>query len=130
MPWPGRIRGMALVNYSDSEECEAEEGPNQKPGEVKRLKRKRTASLDADLPPLPDAFHDLYASTTRVSTQDDPMLHGGRKRVTPHVEGNWPTHVYIECKLPVHDHFVKALNRVQHFTDLFEGILRVQNQVN
>lgn len=89
---------MVLVNYSDSEGSKAEDGLTKEPSGVKTLKRKRTVSLDADLPPLPDTFHDLYASTIRVSTQDDPILHGGRQRVTPHVEGNWPTHVYVECK--------------------------------
>ena len=91
---------MALVDYSSSdghedEDEDKDEDEDQVENDLKNatLKRKRE-----ELPPLPSNFHDLYASTTRLSTRDDPALHGGRKRVTPHVEGNWPTHLYIECK--------------------------------
>ena len=90
---------MPLVEYSDSEESQKDDTPPKLHGakSPNSLKRKNSASSAADLPPLPDAFHDLYASAVRVSNKDDPALHGGRQRVIPHVEGNWPTHVYIEC---------------------------------
>ncbi len=85
---------MPLVEYSDSETsepCYLDER------QCRSTKKKRNSEEDPALPPLPDSFHDLYASTARVSDQDDPSLHNGRQRITPHVDGNWPTHVYIEC---------------------------------
>ncbi|OQO00442.1 hypothetical protein B0A48_13791 [Cryoendolithus antarcticus] len=87
---------MGLVDYSDSED-EAEVAKNESMPPTK--KRKTTqASQDGptQLPPLPSAFRDLYSSNVRTSVQDDPTLHGGRQRVIPHVEGNWPTHIFIE----------------------------------
>ncbi|KAI9842290.1 MAG: poly(U)-specific 3'-to-5' RNA exonuclease [Sclerophora amabilis] len=95
---------MPLVNYSDSSSSGDEEAGQQRLGSPSG-KRKLGAhtggelsslSPTAKLPPLPSKFHDLYASSSRLSNHDDPSLHGGRKRAIPHVEGNWPTHVYLE----------------------------------
>ena len=88
---------MALVDYVSSDE---DEEVLQTHPKAASLKRKRDGEGSEGLPPLPSKFHDLYASTTRVSTRDDPNLHGGRMRTTPHIEGNWPTHLYIECMSP------------------------------
>ncbi|KAI1103577.1 U6 snRNA phosphodiesterase Usb1 [Jackrogersella minutella] len=81
---------MALVDYTSDSESGGEEAATTS------AKRQKTSDESAALPPLPAAFHDLYASTVRVSTTDDRTLHQGRKRVNPHKAGNWPSHLYIE----------------------------------
>lgn len=88
---------MTLVAYSDSEDDDDEPA-------AKRLKNDCDHKDDDDLPPLPAAFLNLYSSSVRVSNTDDPSLHHGRKRVVKHVEGNWPTHVYLECMLSLCNH--------------------------
>ena len=91
---------MALVHYSDSESDTDDEQDisTSRPTKRVRLDNPANNKQASSLPPLPPSFHDLYASNTRVSVKDDPSLHGGRKRVIPHVEGNWPTHIYLECR--------------------------------
>ncbi|KAF9699506.1 hypothetical protein EKO04_002274 [Ascochyta lentis] len=65
---------MSLVQYPDSDSG-SEEGALSVQKPKAELKRKRS---NDDLPPLPAAFHDLYSTNARVSTSDDPSLHGGR----------------------------------------------------
>jgi hypothetical protein len=90
---------MSLVDYPDSESDESDTGSaiDVSIPTISATKRKRSESASEALPPLPAAFHDLYATNARVGTSDDPSLHGGRKRTVPHIDGNWPSHVYLEC---------------------------------
>lgn len=89
---------MTLVDYSSDSDSSAE---SARAPPAKRRKPSpapdSTRPAKPALPPLPSAFHDLYASTVRQSVVDDPSLHQGRRRVNPHVPGNWPSHVYVEC---------------------------------
>ena len=95
---------MSLVEYSDSESEKEDPGDA---AEVPRAKKRKVSTSAAEsLPPLPATFLDQYSSTVRTSNKDDPSLHGGRKRITPHVQGQWPTHVYLECKWAAISHSI------------------------
>ena len=82
---------MPLVDYESDDDAASDVAADPK-------KRKLSSSVDASLPSLPEQFHDLYATSARSGVKDDPSLHEGRSRTIPHIEGNWPSHVYIECK--------------------------------
>lgn len=100
---------MSLIPYSSSDDSDGVCTKNppakrRKPDNSLLLSPLVRPGLDAkedpaaSLPALPASFHDLYSSTVRTSTADDSSLHGGRKRVTPHVDGNWAGHVFVECE--------------------------------
>jgi U6 snRNA phosphodiesterase len=84
-----------LVAYSDSESDE-QSAPRVKKRKIEAVTTPGSRNGHASPPPPPAAFHSLYATNVRGAVADDPSLHGGRTRQVAHVEGNWPTHVYLE----------------------------------
>ncbi|KAK3694852.1 U6 snRNA phosphodiesterase Usb1 [Podospora appendiculata] len=93
---------MPLVDYGSDSDSDPPPSKKAKPNSPPPAATPAPAS--APLPPLPSAFHDLYASTVRTTTADTPSLHQGRTRQTPHIAGHWPSHVYIEWHPPPPTH--------------------------
>ncbi|AOW05527.1 U6 snRNA phosphodiesterase Usb1 [Yarrowia lipolytica] len=63
------------------------------------------------LPPLPSSFYDLY--TSKPASQLDASCEtdkNGKVRALPHIEGQWPTHVYLEWKPDVAWRRLEMLN--------------------
>ncbi|KAG0144503.1 hypothetical protein CROQUDRAFT_659942 [Cronartium quercuum f. sp. fusiforme G11] len=61
----------------------------------------------------PPCFSSTLTSsnpTARPCPIDDPTLHQGRKRSKPHVEGDWPTHIYLSLEIP--DEVKKLIDKV------------------
>lgn len=149
---------MALVAYPESDEEGVEDvedqGRDEDEGEVAspaaapqstsmsmslnslrqpRPKKRRISCSSDSPPPLPANFHNLYSSSVRVSTSDDPSLHGGRKRIVPHLPGNWAAHVYLECKscflsphlpLRLYASSLPTLPILYHFSTILAPIFR------
>ncbi|KAF2154768.1 hypothetical protein K461DRAFT_319288 [Myriangium duriaei CBS 260.36] len=116
---------MRLVEYASSDS----ENDTELPPPSKR--RRLSSPRDAAPPPLPAAFHDLYAGAARIGHTDDRSLHGGRVRLVPHVEGNWAAHVYLEWHptLEQHAHLTKLIDALSADYDGLTTFLSSPNGV-
>ena len=95
-----KIRKMPVVNYSSSDsddETIQKSVPSSSGNKRRKVISEKPGKAVTQMPSLPNSFLDLYATNVRTGTADDPTLHGGRKRAIPHIDGNWQTHVYLEC---------------------------------
>ncbi|KAJ3739408.1 hypothetical protein DFH05DRAFT_1407242 [Lentinula detonsa] len=74
-------RNLALVSYSSSDE----ENDSDYVSKSTVTKKKK----------LPSLSPSLIVQTPK----DDPALHQGRIRTTPHVDGQWASHVFVSIKV-------------------------------
>lgn len=75
------------------------------------MKVEKPGAKKKALPPLPSSFYDLY--TSKPASQLDSASetdHLGKVRALPHIDGQWPTHVYLEWKPDVSWRRLELLN--------------------
>lgn len=82
-----------LVAYSSSESESSEE--IDKPRPVKRVKKDDEQPVELKR----NQRLPMLLTIEKSEDKDAPENHQMRIRSIPHVEGNWATHVFIECKL-------------------------------
>ncbi|KAI1798470.1 hypothetical protein LXA43DRAFT_968762 [Ganoderma leucocontextum] len=88
-------RNSTLVEYPSSDEDQST-SPVPGPPPVKKLKK------------LP-ALGDHLQPQTPV---DDPVLHQGRRRTTPHVEGQFAAYVYVPLLIPKQSQLYTLFSRI------------------
>ncbi|KAK6541164.1 poly(U)-specific 3'-to-5' RNA exonuclease [Orbilia ellipsospora] len=122
-----RKPSLGLVDYSDSDDDQASSASRDVKEELPSPSITQTqapnSGSSSSLPPLPSKFHDLYATAPRLTKEDDPSAHGGRQRAIPHVEGNWPTHIYFEWHLNAIE-----ITRCESLLDAARGVITKYEQ--
>ena len=116
-----RTRTAVLVSYGASSDSDNEHEPYERPNPSESsLPVVVSAVPAAPTPPAPPSKkRKLPALPTYLAPTvplDDPSKHQGRKRSTPHVDGQWAAYVYVPLALR------GALRRVvAHALDIARG---------
>ena len=116
-----------LVAYSDSD-SDTQDPPRTKRRKVEAVVSK-SRNTHASPPPPPASFHALYATNVRTAAADDPSLHGGRTRQVAHVEGNWPTHIYLEWT-PSKEELCKLESVINHCQEKLDNDTTSERRVH
>jgi len=88
-------QGSPLVSYTSSDDEGAEAEPEEPPKKKRRL------------PPLSS---ELVA----ITPTDNPALHQGRVRSSPHVDGRWACHVYVPVVSETSEQLGEMLSNAFH----------------
>jgi len=83
-------RRVLLVDYEESDPESSDEGGHTKVVEPPARPHKKARQ---EAPPLPDSFLSFLEDT---KPSKGTGMEEARVRTTPHIEGNWATHVFIQ----------------------------------
>lgn len=91
-------RGSPLVSYESSDDENTETIPNPPPPK-RRYPYSHFRSGDYELNNSLRKLPVLSSAFNGAGPVDNPSLHQGRVRTTPHVEGQWAAYVFVPLKL-------------------------------
>lgn len=93
-----KFKMAGLVDYSSSESDQEENVLS--PMETSRTSIKLPMLLQVkETNQTTSKIHQMRTSTRTLNEIETVEKHQGRTRSFEHVEGNWATHIYIDCKL-------------------------------
>lgn len=100
---------MNLVGYSDSSDSSDTDSEQSN-----YLNINTSQNVQSLKPSLPLSFHSIYTANSKFASGSH--LYDGKSRVSAHVEGSWPTHIYLQW-IPSdsdYDRLLKIFSYIQH----------------